>query len=53
MQYAAVQLFVARAQAVQPAFDLLVRARREAYSASYDALRAELQGWRDATCPVR
>ena len=40
-------------QAVQPACDLLVRARREAYSASYDALRAEILGWRDATCPVR
>ena len=40
-------------QEVQPAFDLLVRAKREAYSASYDALRAEILGWRDATCPVR
>ena len=40
-------------QAVQPACDLLVRARREAYGASYDALRAEILGWRDATCPAR
>jgi ribonuclease P protein component len=47
------ELWRREVQAVQPAFDLLVRARREAYSASYDALRAELQGWRDATCPVR
>ena len=47
------ELWRREVQAVQPAFDLLVRARREAYSAPYDALRAELQGWRDATCPVR
>ena len=47
------ELWRREVQAVQPAFDLLVRARREAYNASYAALRAELLGWRDATCPAR
>jgi len=37
-------------QANQPAWDLMVRARREAYHASFDQLRAELVQWRDATC---
>jgi ribonuclease P protein component len=32
----------------QPALDLIIRARREAYSAAFDALRAELLTWRDA-----
>lgn len=40
-------------QAVQPAWDLLIRARREAYDAPYETLRAELAKWRDATCPAR
>ncbi len=31
-----------------PAVDLIIRARREAYLASYGALRAELLGWLDA-----
>jgi len=34
---------------VQPAWDVLVRARREAYAAPYTALRTELLAWRDAT----
>ncbi len=36
-------------RAMQPAWDLVIRARREAYSASFDALRHELLGWRDVT----
>jgi ribonuclease P protein component len=32
----------------QPAWDLIIRARREAYTAGFDALRAELLTWRDA-----
>lgn len=32
----------------QPAWDLVIRARREAYSATFDTLRAQLLGWRDA-----
>jgi ribonuclease P protein component len=30
----------------QPAWDLLIKARREAYGASFDALRADLLAWR-------
>jgi ribonuclease P protein component len=33
-------------QPAQPAWDLLIKARREAYDASFDALRAELLAWR-------
>lgn len=40
-------------QSVQPAWDLLIRARRGAYDASYDTLRGELLKWRDATCVGR
>jgi ribonuclease P protein component len=40
-------------QSVQPGWDLIVRARREAYDAPFQALRAELLGWRDATIPTR
>lgn len=36
---------------MQPSWDLLVRAKREAYAAPYAALRAELVAWRDATVP--
>ena len=36
-------------QARQPAWDLIIRARREGYEASFAALRGELLGWRDAT----
>jgi ribonuclease P protein component len=39
-------------RALQPAWDLLIRARREAYGASFAALRAEVLAWRDATCLV-
>jgi len=35
-------------QAHQPAWDLVIRARREAYAASFDQLRGELLGWRGA-----
>ena len=36
-------------QAVQPAeWDLVIRARREAYRASFDQLRTELLAWRSA-----
>jgi ribonuclease P protein component len=36
-------------QQQQPAWDLVIRARREAYAAGFDALQAQLRGWRDAT----
>ena len=39
-------------RALQPAWDLLIRTRREAYGASFAALRAEVLAWRDVTCPV-
>jgi ribonuclease P protein component len=29
----------------QPAMDLVIRARREAYAAAFDALRQDLLGW--------
>ena len=29
----------------QPAWDLVIRARREAYTADFDALRTQLRGW--------
>ena len=32
----------------QPAWDLVIKARREAYSASFDALQAQVLTWRDA-----
>lgn len=35
-------------RATQPAWDLIVRARREAYAASFDQLRIQMLGWRDA-----
>ena len=35
---------------VQPAWDLLIRARREAYGAKWPVLRSEVLAWRDATC---
>ena len=40
-------------RAAQPAWDLLIRTRRDAYGATFGALRAELLAWRDATCPAR
>ena len=36
-----------------PAWDVVVRARREAYRASFDQLRNELIAWRDQAAPVR
>jgi len=35
-------------QAVQPAWDLVIRARREAYRATFAELRNELMTWRGA-----
>ena len=35
-------------QARQPAWDLVIRARREAYAASFEQLRGELLAWRGA-----
>jgi ribonuclease P protein component len=35
-------------QSQQPAWDLVIRARREAYAASFDTLRAQLLNWREA-----
>ena len=32
----------------QPAWDLVIRARREAYAAGFDALRTQLLAWREA-----
>ena len=34
---------------VQPAWDLVVRARRSAYDATFESLRAQLLDWRDRT----
>jgi ribonuclease P protein component len=34
-----------------PAHDLVIRARREAYEASFDALRRQLLGWADVLQP--
>jgi len=34
-------------QARQPGWDVVIKVRREAYSASFDALRAQLLAWRD------
>ena len=33
----------------QPAWDLVIRARREAYDAGFDALRNQMLAWRAAT----
>lgn len=32
----------------QPAWDLIIKARREAYAASFERLRSELLAWREA-----
>jgi ribonuclease P protein component len=40
-------------QSQQPAWDLVIRARREAYAASFDALRAQLLAWRDSVLGPR
>ncbi len=36
----------------QPGWDLVIRARRPAYDATFAQLRADLLAWRDATCPA-
>jgi ribonuclease P protein component len=36
-----------------PAWDLVVRARREAYGASFDQLRRQLLGWLERAVPPR
>ncbi len=38
-------------QPVQPAWDLIVRIRREAYQQSFADLRHQLIGWRDMVLP--
>ena len=35
-------------QQAQPSGDLIIRARRKAYAASFDALRGQLGAWREA-----
>jgi ribonuclease P protein component len=35
-------------QPVQPAWDVVIRARRESYGASFDQLRGQLVAWRGA-----
>ena len=37
----------------QPAWDLVIRARREAYAASFDGLREALLAWRHAVLEAR
>jgi ribonuclease P protein component len=32
----------------QPAWDLIIKARREAYAASFDALEAQVLTWRES-----
>lgn len=32
----------------QPAWDLVIRARREAYTADFNTLRAQLDAWRES-----
>ena len=38
-------------QPLQPAWDLVIRARREAYRATFDQLRGDLLAWRGAVLP--
>lgn len=42
------ELWRREVQGAAPAIDLLVRARREAYAASFAVLRSEMQTWRAA-----
>jgi ribonuclease P protein component len=35
-------------QAQQPGWDLVIKARAEAYDATFEALRTQLLGWRDS-----
>jgi ribonuclease P protein component len=39
-------------QVLQPAGDIVIRARREAYGTSFERLRSQLLAWRDAVLPV-
>lgn len=39
-------------QSRQPAWDVLLRARAQAYQADFGLLRDELLAWRDLVCPV-
>jgi ribonuclease P protein component len=39
-------------QQQQPPWDLVIRARREAYTADFDALRAQLRAWREAVLDI-
>lgn len=45
------ELWRREVQPVQPSWDLVIRIARQAYAASFAALRADLLAWRDATCP--
>ena len=36
-----------------PAWDVIVRARREAYAATFEQLRTELRAWREQVAPSR
>jgi ribonuclease P protein component len=40
-------------QGTMPAWDLIVRARREAYGATFDQLRGEMLGWLGRVTPKR
>jgi ribonuclease P protein component len=37
----------------QPAWDLVIRARREAYGAPFDSLRRQITTWRDTVLAAR
>jgi ribonuclease P protein component len=36
-----------------PAWDVVIRARREAYAATFEQLRTELRAWREHVVPLR
>jgi ribonuclease P protein component len=40
-------------RAAQPAWDLVIRARRDAYAAPFESLRRQILGWRDSVLVVR
>ena len=40
-------------QAHQPAWDLIIRARREAYCQPFGELRRQVVAWRDSVTPAR
>jgi ribonuclease P protein component len=40
-------------QSRQPGWDVVIRARREAYAANFEALRGQLLAWRDAVLNAR